>query len=80
MRGASVMSPSQLAACLLKLSRVICVDVLHFFVCGDELLKGCLRGSCVFVHGWVCHGHARVSIECDECILVAVFISGIVLG
>eukprot|EP00959_Pyramimonas_sp_CCMP1952_P225092 4706902-Pyramimonas_sp.AAC.1 len=74
------MSPSQLTACLQKLSGIIFTDVLDFIVCSDELLKGCLYCTCAFVHGWVCHEDAGVSVEDDECILVAVFISGIVLG
>eukprot|EP00959_Pyramimonas_sp_CCMP1952_P030487 639156-Pyramimonas_sp.AAC.1 len=54
--------------------------MLQFIVCCGELLKRCIRCSCVFARGWICRDDAGVSVEDDECVLVAMFVSGIVFG
>ena len=47
---------------------------------GEELREGCACRPGVFVVSRVGHDGARMLVKDDECILVAVFVRGIIVG
>ena len=79
-RSAGVVTPSELSACLGEFTGIVGVDVLYHIVGSKELQERLFGTLCVLMLCRENHDDARVLVQHDKGVLVAVLVGSFILG